>query len=354
LSAGYKAVQWNAFKIWYDVALLCGVALYLAAFRIVAPLIGASARRVSPEILAMRGYGSCAFLMLAIILCIGPLARLDRRFLPLLYNRRHFGVATFCVALLHAWSVVWYHQYGVVPPLVSLLASSDGYASVARFPFEPFGLGALVILLVMAATSHDFWLKFLDPPVWKSIHLMVYVGFGLLVLHVALGALQAETVPLWPPTLAACLALVGGLHLATGWREWRRDGEPVATSADGWIDVGPVDAIPENGAIAVRPPNGERIAIFRYDGCIAAVSDVCAHQNGPLSEGRMRDGCITCPWHGYQYRPEDGCSPPPFTERIATYPVRIEGGRIRVSPVGLPPGTYSAPAAIDAGEGAPR
>ena len=42
----------------------------------------------------MRAFGSCAFLMLTLILCIGPLARLDARFLPLLYNRRHFGVLT--------------------------------------------------------------------------------------------------------------------------------------------------------------------------------------------------------------------------------------------------------------------
>ena len=34
---------------------------------------------------------------LTIILSFGPLARLDRRFLPLLYNRRHFGVLTFFV-----------------------------------------------------------------------------------------------------------------------------------------------------------------------------------------------------------------------------------------------------------------
>jgi hypothetical protein len=40
--------------------------------------------------------------MLTIVLSIGPLARLDRRFLPLLYNRRHFGVLTFLVALAHA------------------------------------------------------------------------------------------------------------------------------------------------------------------------------------------------------------------------------------------------------------
>lgn len=42
---------------------------------------------------AMRAYVNCAFLMLT-ILAIGPLARLDTWFLPLLHNRRHFGVIT--------------------------------------------------------------------------------------------------------------------------------------------------------------------------------------------------------------------------------------------------------------------
>ena len=47
--------------------------------------------------------------MLTMILSIGPLARLDRRFLPLLYNRRHFGVLTFLVAALHVCLMLdWY------------------------------------------------------------------------------------------------------------------------------------------------------------------------------------------------------------------------------------------------------
>ena len=29
---------------------------------------------------------------------------------------------------------------------------------------------------------------------------------------------------------------------------------------------------------------------------------------GPLGEGKIVDGCITCPWHGFQYRPQDGCT----------------------------------------------
>jgi nitrite reductase/ring-hydroxylating ferredoxin subunit len=88
---------------------------------------------------------------------------------------------------------------------------------------------------------------------------------------------------------------------------------------------------------------GERVAVFRYDGRVAALSSVCQHQNGPLGEGRVIDGCVTCPWHGYQYRPEDGGSPPPFTEKIHTYRARVSAGRVQVNPAPLPAGTRVPP-----------
>ena len=52
-------------------------------------------------------------------------------------------------------------------------------------------------------------------------------------------------------------------------------------------------------------------------------------------------GCITCPWHGFQYKAEDGCSPPPFAEVLPTYPVRIVGDTIFLSPQALPSGAKS-------------
>ena len=51
---------------------------------------------------------------------------------------------------------------------------------------------------------------------------------------------------------------------------------------------------------------------------------------------------MTCPWHGYQYRLEDGCAPPPFTEKLTTYRVRIAHGVVEVDPRPLPPGTAAA------------
>jgi nitrite reductase/ring-hydroxylating ferredoxin subunit len=173
----------------------------------------------------------------------------------------------------------------------------------------------------------------------------VYLAYALLVAHVTLGALQSERDPLAAAVLAAGLGAVLMLHLMAARREARIDEERPATEPDGYVDVCAVNAIPENQAKIVCA-GGERIAVFHYDGKVSAVSNVCRHQNGPLGEGRIVDGCITCPWHGYQYKPENGAAPPPFTERVATYQVRVRNGRVQIDPRANPPGTFVEPARL--------
>ena len=85
--------------------------------------------------------------------------------------------------------------FGRFNPLVSLLGTNTAYGSLAAFPFETLGLLALLVLFLMAATSHDFWQQALSPGVWKGLHMAVYPAYALLVMHVALGALQAERSP---------------------------------------------------------------------------------------------------------------------------------------------------------------
>ena len=84
MSVGYVTVQWNRHKRVYDACVAGGIAAYLGVFFVVGRTLYAATNSISDEILAMRALGTCAFLLLNIILCIGPLARLDRRFLPLL------------------------------------------------------------------------------------------------------------------------------------------------------------------------------------------------------------------------------------------------------------------------------
>jgi len=87
--------------------------------------------------------------------------------------------------------------------------------------FELPGLAAPLILILMAATSHDSWPSVLSPPVWKALHMLVYVAYALLIGHVALGTLQAGTGGIGPLVAAAGVLLIIELHQAAGLRERR-------------------------------------------------------------------------------------------------------------------------------------
>jgi nitrite reductase/ring-hydroxylating ferredoxin subunit/DMSO/TMAO reductase YedYZ heme-binding membrane subunit len=346
MSHDYVPVQWNRSKVVYDRVLWFGIALYLITFMAVSILTHTGAEALSPMILLIRAFATCAFLMLSIILCIGPLARLDVRFLPLLYNRRHFGVSMFLVVLVHVVLVVmFYHSFGVGNPLVSIFTSPGSYESINDFPFQRFGAIAFFILLVMAATSHDYWNANLTAPIWKTLHMGVYIAYALIIVHIASGAMLQSSTGLLAMMVYASVFSVGGLHLVASIKSLRVD--RTGEAAD-WVGVGMWQDIPNNQAITVTVGRDERVAIFRYDGTkLAAVSNVCQHQNGPLGEGRVIDGCITCPWHGFQYRPEDGRSPEPFTEKVATYYLKLEGDQVFLNPVALAKG--SARPVIDIG-----
>ncbi|MBS7791637.1 ferric reductase-like transmembrane domain-containing protein [Roseococcus sp. SDR] len=335
MSHRFVPVGWTRSKILYDAALLGGVAAYLVAYVRLAPLLGATP--LDDQSLRMRAFGSGAFLLLTLALAIGPLARLDPRFLPLLYNRRHLGVVTCLLALAHAAEVLgWHFAFSPTPGAVALLTTEPG-----ALPFIAFGLLALCVLILLAATSHDFWLAFLGPGLWKGLHQLIYLAYAAVVAHLAFGRLQDPGALPLALLLGLAVCALLALHLIAASREARVDADiaPPAPVAP-WLIAGRAAAIPEGRALVVRPPGGEKVAIFRHEGRLSAVSHLCAHQHGPLGEGQVLDGCITCPWHGYQYRLEDGRSPPPFTERIATYRLRLVGGWIWLDPRANPPGTH--------------
>jgi methionine sulfoxide reductase heme-binding subunit len=164
VSATYRTVQWNPQKRGYDALLWVGILGYVAVFIGGGLALDANADAMT---LAIRACATGAFLLLHLILCIGPLARLDRRFLPVLYNRRHMGVSMFVLASVHVLLVLLqFNADGNVNPLASLLSSGTPRHGGSPFPFEILGTGAWIILLLMAATSHDFWLANLTPPIW--------------------------------------------------------------------------------------------------------------------------------------------------------------------------------------------
>lgn len=339
MSATYAAISWNPQKKRYDRAILALMAFYLLVFCSLMLLLYP---QVTAETLLIRATGSLAFFMLHVVLAIGPLARLDKRFLPLLYNRRHLGVATFLTGLTHGiLNLFQFHALGNVSPFVSLLASNTRYGSFAGFPFEILGLIALTIMFLMAATSHDFWLKNLGPRAWKTLHMSVYFAYACLVMHVMLGVIQLEKSPVLIGLVALGMVLLITLHLAAA-HQYRKSvsvlkNEPQNPENEGFVQVCDLSEIPEKRA-KIAQINGQRIAIFRYDGKLSAVNNICRHQHGPIGEGKIVDGCITCPWHGYQYLPHNGQSPPPFQEKLETYDLRLVGTKVWVNPAPWPEG----------------
>ncbi|MEZ5277249.1 MAG: ferric reductase-like transmembrane domain-containing protein [Opitutaceae bacterium] len=210
----YRSIQWNPRKRLYDLVAVGGLCLYLVGFITASLVLSANA---DPMIVTIRAFGSAAFILLHVVLSIGPLCRLRPGLLPLLYNRRHLGVITFLTGLIHAMLVTfYYHLGGPTHPILSIFLSSSFSGDPAWLPFQPFGFVALVILFLMAATSHDFWLNQLSAPVWKSLHMLVYVAYALLVVHVAFGILQSEQSPLFVWATAAGMTGLFSLHLVAG------------------------------------------------------------------------------------------------------------------------------------------
>ena len=346
MSHAYRRVQWNRHKRVYDAVMLGAILAYLAGFVAITAVMNPPPGDIAPPILLMRAFGTGAAVLLHLILAIGPLTRLFPRMAPVLYNRRHLGVACFVLALLHAVIALgFYGGFGVVNPIAAVLAGPG-----VRPPFELYGFIALIILFVMAATSHDFWLHTLGPGTWKALHMLVYPAYALLTAHIAFGGLQSERSMLYPILMLAGILGLTTLHLLTGFREHRRDARGVP--ADGWIDLGPaaeLRSIPDQQARTICLRDAERIAVFRDGDRLHAVADACPHQGGPLGEGRIVNGCITCPWHGHQFAPDTGLAPPPYTDAVPTHELRINGGRVELNPVPNPPGSKPEPVRLPEG-----
>ena len=338
MSHGYVPVQWNRNKKVYDIVLWLGIVAAIVANVLIAGAFVPTGFGSSDEILVLRALGDTGFILLNIILAIGPLARLDKRFLPLLYNRRHMGVSFFVIVLAHGiFALFWYHGFGAQDPITSVFTSQGTFETLSDYPFQPLGFVALLIFFLMAATSHDFWNAVLGPKFWKSLHMLVYAAYALVVLHLALGALQTEQshMPGWVPF--ASLAWVGGLHLVSVFAS-KADVSKVDNGA--WVEISEPMAIARGVGRVVEVTGQERVAIFRTENDeFGAISNVCRHQAGPLGEGCMIDGLVTCPWHGFQYQLQDGASPPPFEEKVATYELKVENHTLFLNTAALPPGT---------------
>ncbi|MDK3017795.1 nitrite reductase small subunit NirD [Pseudodonghicola flavimaris] len=95
-----------------------------------------------------------------------------------------------------------------------------------------------------------------------------------------------------------------------------------------WIDIGSIEEVPLRGARVLKTPAG-CVAVFRTaEAEVFATADRCPHKGGPLSEGIVHDRKITCPLHNWVFSLETGMALGADQGQIATYPIRVENGRM--------------------------
>ena len=104
-----------------------------------------------------------------------------------------------------------------------------------------------------------------------------------------------------------------------------------------WQPVAAVEAVPPGAAVARRVGGAGEVAVFNVDGELCAVDGSCPHRGGPLAEGIVRDGVVTCPLHWFRFDLRTGKHLGHRALRLIRYPVRVVDGTVEVLVPPAPP-----------------
>ncbi|MBL1089328.1 Rieske 2Fe-2S domain-containing protein [Streptomyces sp. NPDC001739] len=133
-----------------------------------------------------------------------------------------------------------------------------------------------------------------------------------------------------------CAAGTGGLlggHLAYRQASGANKAQPVPhLVAAGWHTVGRVADFPVGEAVRRELGEVPLVVVRQPGGHIHVLADRCSHLAGPLSDGKVADGCVECPWHGSVFRLSDGANVRgPATAPQPAFQVSVESdGTVRV------------------------
>jgi nitrite reductase/ring-hydroxylating ferredoxin subunit/uncharacterized membrane protein len=219
--------------------------------------------------------------------------------------------------------------------LLDWLGGSDGQAAADRL----IGLG-LLFTLPTAATGLTEWA---DSEVGnQSVRRIGLVHAALNVGATALFGASFAARKSGARGAGKLLALAGtGVLGASGYL-----GGHLSYAEGIGVDQTAFEEPPEEWTAAMRDaelPEGESryaevggvgVLVARHRGAVYALSNRCVHRGGPLDEGELHDGCVTCPWHASVFRLEDGS----VVRGPAAYPqprwdTRVRDGVIEISPV---------------------
>jgi nitrite reductase/ring-hydroxylating ferredoxin subunit len=96
----------------------------------------------------------------------------------------------------------------------------------------------------------------------------------------------------------------------------------------GFHVVGQVADFPPGGTMV--EVGGRQVALFRMDDGWYALDNRCLHHGGPVCEGRIDNGVVTCPWHGWSYEIKTGTLVQDPRVGLSRHDVRLDGGEVSI------------------------
>jgi ferredoxin-nitrite reductase len=105
---------------------------------------------------------------------------------------------------------------------------------------------------------------------------------------------------------------------------------PEDDRSDGYREVATLAELQRDGRRAVQV-DGHELALFLVGSEVRCFDGLCPHEGGPIAQGDMIDGVVTCPWHGWCFHGDSGRAADGNGCSLRTYPVKIEAGRVLVA-----------------------
>lgn len=96
-----------------------------------------------------------------------------------------------------------------------------------------------------------------------------------------------------------------------------------------WVTVGKITDFTA-GAGKMVVVNGRHVALFRLGDQFHALDNLCLHRGGPLCEGAIAQGVVTCPWHGWSFEIATGTMVQDSRVGVSRHDVCVQDGEIAV------------------------
>ena len=103
----------------------------------------------------------------------------------------------------------------------------------------------------------------------------------------------------------------------------------MSNAPSNFVRVADLKDVPEGTPKAVNV-QGRSVALFQHQGSVYATDNQCPHMGYPLTRGRVRNGVLTCDWHGWSYDMRGGGCFTGGCDDLDTFPVEVRDSAIYI------------------------